>query len=109
MTALAYGELMVVDGCIRLVDQGNATSYLLIWSDDHTTKDENGVLVIHDGAGQRVAQIGDWVTMGGGEDDRIEPITDTTFGLQEPTPPECPGPYWVMGNIESVGSPTPVP
>lgn len=72
-------------------------------------KGEAGALAIYDNAGRKVTQIGDWVTMGGGEDDQTEPITKTVFGPQDPTLPKCPGPYWVMGNIESVSSPTPTP
>lgn len=106
LTAAASGQLLLVDGCLRLVEQP-WTDHLLIWPGDHTVKDEEGVLVVYDSTGQRIAQVGDWIWMGGGEISRTEPITGTVFGLQEPTPPECPGPYWVMGNIEANNGPTP--
>ena len=111
MSALAWGQITLIDECLRLTNPYNVedTGHLIIWPADHEARDESGVLVIYDGAGQRVGQVGDKVFMGGGEDDRIEPITETVFGLQEATPAECPGPYWVMGNIEPNKWPTPAP
>jgi len=111
LASLAWGQLTLIDGCLRLVDPYDAKDrgHLIIWPADHTVVDEDGQLSIFDGAGQRVASVGDNIWVGGGEDDRIEPITETAFGLQAPTPAECLGPYWVMGNIEHISDPTPSP
>ncbi len=109
--AAASGRLTLVDGCLRLVDAGDPSDegYLIIWPASHYAQDENGTLAVYDGLGRQVAKVGDDIEMGGGEDNQTEPITETAFGLQEPTPPECPGPYWIMSRIVAPDKLTPRP
>lgn len=109
LSSLTSGELALRDGCLRLVnsDDANDKGYLIIWPADHSVTAEANKLVIHDGAAQKVAEVGAFITIGGGELDEVAPITDTVFGLQEPTPPQCPGPYWIMGNVEQETSSSP--
>lgn len=101
LTSMAEGRLVLRDGCLRLISshEETDTGYLIIWPGDYTVKEETGALVIYDSQNQLLAQVGDEVAIGGGESSQIEPLTDTVFGLKEPTPQECPGPYWIMGDF----------
>ena len=101
LTSIAEGQLALRDGCLRLASTDDATDsgYLIIWPGDYEVKEEDGVLAIYDGQGHFLAKVGDDVVMGGGEDNQTTPLTDTVFGLNEPTPAECPGPYWIMGDF----------
>lgn len=91
MDALLTGELVVINGCLRVKDNyGN--SILLIWRPGFSTRTEQGIIQVLDGTGQAVASVGDYVEVGGGFDD-----DPTWMGLREPLPKDCPGPYWVVG------------
>lgn len=101
LTSTAEGQLALRDGCLRLVNSHDEADkgYLIIWPGAYTVKEEAGSLAIYDGQGHFLAKVGDDVVMGGGEDNQTAPLTDTVFGLTEPTPAECPGPYWIMGDF----------
>lgn len=101
LTSMAEGQLALRNGCLRLISSHDEadTSYLIIWPGDYSVKEEADVLGIYDSQNQLLALVGDEVTLGGGEISQTEPLTDTVFGLREPTPPECPGPYWIMGDF----------
>ncbi|GAB4581616.1 MAG: hypothetical protein Fur0022_43650 [Anaerolineales bacterium] len=90
-TALLMGELMLVDGCLRL-DGNDGNSYLLIWPYDYSIGEENGVIQIFDGAAQAVAQVGDILKTGGGESS-----LEHAQSLVASFPESCPGPYWLVG------------
>ena len=91
MTALAMGDLVLVEGCLRI---GSADGNLLVWPPDFTLKAENGVLEILDGTGQVVARVGEEVRMGGGEVNYVEQLGEY---VRRQLPPNCPGPYWIVG------------
>ena len=89
MTALLHGELVVVKGCLRVHDE------LLIWPHDFRLSTEKDVVQILNGAGEVVASVGDHIYCGGGE----VPATWVSSCCEQPLPDECPGPYWIVGDV----------
>ncbi len=57
-----------------------------------------GVIEVLDRNGQVVARVGEQIRMGGGE---IPLTAELERQLREPLPKECPGPYWLMGQLAS--------
>jgi hypothetical protein len=94
MDALARGTLVLADNCIRLERDKPLANYLLIWPPDFNISIENGTIKIVNGDGKIVASIGDRVQMSGGE---IHLLSQLDKSIQEQVPPQCTGPYWIMG------------
>lgn len=97
MEALLIGELVVVEGCLRVNSSYSDTSYLLVWPPDFTLSTENDAIQILDGAGQVVARVGEAVRIGGGE----VPAWVAPAHAERPLPDDCPGPYWIVGDVVS--------
>lgn len=87
---LLTGELVLVDGCLRLKDSED-TSRLLIWPHDYSVNVESDVIQIIDGTGQAVAQVGDKLKVGGG--------SEFAQSLLPAFPDNCPGPYFIVGVV----------
>ncbi len=96
MTALAIGKLVVKDGCLR-IGEGDS-SYLVLWQPDYFVNNNNGVIEVLDRNGQVVARVGEEIQMGGGE---VSLTAELERQLRKPLPNECPGPYWLMGQLAS--------
>ena len=92
MEALLSGELVLDKGCLRVQNEGE--SYLVIWQADYFLSDNDGVLEILDETGTAVAQVGEMVYMGGGEQAGVRDAE-----LRQPVPEICGGPYWRMGQF----------
>ena len=95
MEALLIGELVVVNGCIRMNSREGSTSYLVVWPPDFTLGIENDSIYIRNGASEVVARVGEEIYMSGGE----VPAKTAWLSqqLQQKLPDACPGPYWVVG------------
>ena len=93
--ALLIGELILVDGCLRVTSQGG-TSYLLVWPPDVTLRTENNRIEILNQAGHVVARVGDVIQVGGGE---IGATPASDERVPQHLPPACPGPYWLVGDL----------
>ena len=107
MEALTGGRLALVDGCIRLAERGMSESYLLIWPPGFSLALEGETPVILDEQGRRLAQVGDWVAMGGGEVPLLAQLADS---VQAQVPPACTGRFWVIGDgFHPVTPPAPTP
>lgn len=96
MAALIVGTLVYDDGCLRVASEGGS-SHLIIWPPDVTLHATDEVIEIHDADGNVVARVDEQISMGGGESgsDHWERGT-----LRAPLPEQCPGPYWIVGEIE---------
>lgn len=92
MTALIFGELRLVDGCLRV---GSGPGHLLVWPPGFSLSTENDGVEILNGAGQVVARVGEEVHMGGGEVPFIEEAARTRLKI----PADCPGRYWIVGKV----------
>ncbi len=86
-------EKLSVDeyGCIRIKD------YLIVWPFGYKVISRNNKVTIVDNEGDFVANIGDQVTVSGGECsgcsiNDIKKITGTNPN------PQCEGIYWIVGN-----------
>ena len=58
------------------------------------------MIVVYDGAGQAVARVGNMVSLGGGSVYRLFQSPTAIESVVEQPPAECPGPYWIVGEIE---------
>ncbi len=99
MMALLEGTLIVQDGCLRVTGTGGA-SHLVIWQPDYLVNNRYGVLEVLNRDGAVVARVGKLVHMGGGE----VPLDRFERDLREPLPAGCTGPYWLMGDIETLAA-----
>jgi hypothetical protein len=100
MAALLIGELVEIDGCLRVCIGADDPGVLVVWPYDHTvTLDEGGLLVVHDGSGKAVIREGEVVQMGGGE---VPASALGNFTSME-IPASCAnGYYWIAASgIES--------
>ncbi len=96
LTALMEGTLILdSNGCLR-VEGARGDAPLVLWRYGFTLRVEGDRIEVHNDKGQAVARVGEPVQMGGGS--APNPIDD---GLPIAT---CPGPYWTLGDIESLTS-----
>jgi hypothetical protein len=95
-SALGHGKLVVDDeGCIRMKPLPQDPGFVPIWPSDYGLDTEGDKLQILDGKGKVVAQVGEEVSMGGGQVDVQRYVVDarTARVLRE----RCPGGgYWVV-------------
>jgi hypothetical protein len=98
MAALLEGTLIVEQGCLRVQPAWEGPSYLVIWQPDYYLTDTAGALEILDRSGAVVARVGEPIRMGGGE--TSAGVAELSPQLVAPIPPECGGPYWIMGELQ---------
>lgn len=92
MEALARGKLVLVDGCIRIQDEGDGSDDLIVWPAEFDLHLEGDEVRILNGTGQTVARVGDRVEMGGGQ------VPDSEEQRRKLNiPEECQGPLWIVG------------
>lgn len=94
MEALLKGTLILdPNGCLRIESEGGEAR-LVLWHHDFELKVGDEVIEVLNGDGQVVGRVGEAVRMGGGESSATDipglPLSN------------CPGPYWVLGNIETL-------
>ncbi len=89
------GELVVVDGCLRVNTDHSSTSYLLVWPPGFTVDVDGDVVQVADTImGEAVVwRVGEGVWLGGGT---ISDIAWTDLSA----PANCPGPFWIAGGLE---------
>ena len=95
MLALLTGQLVVVDGCLRVNDSVSSTSYLLVWPPEYTVHGEADPIQVLDGAGQVVSHVGEQVRVDGGD---INSVLHLDERVRQSLPAVCPGPYWIVGD-----------
>ena len=91
------GEIMNVDGCIRIRSLDNNKSSAIIWTPDTlATIDGNQVRIITGIVRKNISEVvfhfGDIVKIGGGE------LAFPDKELLKQLPPNCDGPYWIIGS-----------
>ena len=102
MEALLEGKLRLVNGCLRVGEEyAGQEGELIIWPPGFWAAAVDGVIVVYDAAGQAVAGVGDWVSLSGGSVPRLFQSPTAIDSVVEQPPAECPGPYWVVGEITS--------
>ena len=96
MDALLEGTLVLDDsGCLRVQHESVslAEAPVVIWHYDFSLAIDDEQITVLNGAGEPVGRVGEWSRMGGGE----------SSAVVEPEMPEtCPGPYWILGSIETL-------
>ena len=96
LTALLFGELVEVEGCLRVKARDDGTSYLLAWGPDFAVTTEKDAVHIVDANGKKtVLHIGEMVRIGGGE---VKSVGYLDEQVRQKLPAGCPGPYWFVGS-----------
>lgn len=99
MEALLVGTLIIndTDNCLKLQPDDEVEPILIVWQPDYFLHNDEGALQIVDRAGEIVAQVGDRLSLGGGE----QSVTDTLqASLKEPIPDRCVADkVWRMGEF----------
>ena len=95
-TAEVIGELINIDGCIRIRDRESDVNYAIVWPPDVSATiegDEVRIItgIIRGNTSELVLRFGDIVRVSGGE--TMQPDEQLLQNL----PPNCQGPYWVVG------------
>jgi hypothetical protein len=98
LTADLTGKLVMVNGCLRVNASPGDVSHLLVWPPEYTGKVsvENDTVQVVDRGRTVVWHIGDVVHLGGSG---VLLIEDLDKQLREELPANCPGPYWVIGDV----------
>ena len=96
MVAIIEGQLVEIDGCLRVRDDNENINYALVWPPDlRVTIDGDSVNIVTGivrGKQEEIdVQIGDWVRFSGGETRQISEELSKTLS------PHCQEPYWVVG------------
>ncbi|OGO27580.1 MAG: hypothetical protein A2Z16_01340 [Chloroflexi bacterium RBG_16_54_18] len=102
------GELIEINGCVRVKDSDSNDGYALVWPPDFKMTIEDDQIKVVSGlvSGQhleRVIKIGELVKLGGGI------VGNPDEQLRGTIPSDCIGPYWVVGSNFLPLSPTPTP
>jgi len=96
LTALLFGELVEVEGCLRVNEDYGGTSYLLAWPPDFVVSVKEDTVHLIDGDSNEVTlHIGEIVRISGGMLRSIEYLDER---VRRKLPANCPGPYWVVGS-----------
>jgi hypothetical protein len=95
-TAEVTGELSNIDGCIRIRDRVSDVDYAIVWTPDVSATiegDEVRVIsgIVRGNTSELVLRFGDIIRISGGE------TTHPDEQYIQNLPPNCPGPYWVIG------------
>lgn len=96
------GELVSVDGCLRVVSPDTRRSYLIVWPPNLSLEIVNGLAEIQDKAINAqygppfIIRLGDTVRMDGDEIQTGD--SGSTYKLRYPIPKQCPGPYWAVSH-----------
>lgn len=97
------GKLILKDECLRVASGRN--EYLLVWPGWYefgVTGREIAVTHLRTGSVVAGIKIGDTVSFSGAE------LENHPINLQYAIPDQCPGPYWAVGEIESVKTGNPI-
>ena len=95
MEALHVGELVLENGCLRSRDV-DGDSHLLIWPQRFELTVDGEDIRISDDSGVSLS-VGEEIGFGGGE----VPLARIEAMLEQTVPNDCPGPYWVIGEISA--------
>ena len=88
------GELVLVDGCLRVNSIFGDTSYLPVWPPEFTLRAHGDEIEVLDEDRQVVAHVGEEVYMGGGEGS----AESMPACVREQLPASCTGPYFIVGD-----------
>jgi len=94
MEAELIGNLVLVDGCLRVNSIYGQASTLPVWPPEFTITADEDEIQVHDGDDQVVARVGQEVYMSGGEGS-ANSMPDC---VREQLPAVCTGPYWIVGD-----------
>jgi hypothetical protein len=91
MTALLKGELVLVNGCLRV------ENYLLVWPHGFSISTDGKVIQIIDNTGKPIARVGDKIKLSGGGGEMPREII-ANYSTELPSD-RCSGPYWIVGEV----------
>jgi hypothetical protein len=98
LTADLTGQLVVADDCLRVNADPGDVSHLLVWPPEYAgmVSIENDTVQVVDRGQTAVWRIGDIIHLGGHGVSTVEELDEQ---LRQALPANCPGPYWVVGDV----------
>ena len=102
MAALMEGELVEVNGCLRVTDEVYVDGFLVLWPYDADIRVAEDRIEVLNGAGQATARVGQPLRLGGGAMESSAAQTRLDEVIPGLPLPNCPGPYWVAGELETL-------
>jgi hypothetical protein len=97
--ALAEGELILADGCLRLRQDSSDPGLVPIWPLGFTPRAGDNRIQVLDEEGRVVATVGERMEIGGGFIDTLEDSDGSEGELANELSERCPGPYWLVGEV----------
>jgi hypothetical protein len=94
LEAELIGDLVLVDGSLRVKSIYGEANYLPVWSPGYAARVEGGAVKTLDASGQVVARVGEEVVLAGASI-RVVWDSDAYQRLRRELPRDCYGPYWV--------------
>jgi hypothetical protein len=94
MEAELVGELVLLDGCLRVNSIYSEECVVPVWPPEFTLASKNGEIHVLDEAGQIVVRVGEEVYMSGGMGS-AEALADC---VRQQLPAECRGRHWIVGD-----------
>ena len=91
LDALLEGRLVLRENCLRVVTTWEPGGFVVVWPPGFKVKIVEGEVVITNGGGSVVAQVGDDVALGGGQ----------PGGSRFPDESRCPGGKWYAWTVRS--------
>lgn len=102
MQARGTGELIVTnDRCLRLSFPGKQRGELLIWPPNYSLDARGNRIRVLNANGRVVAEVGDYIEVGGGEISTLE-LEGIPERLRQELPERCSPPYWLVGEEVNV-------
>ena len=95
-TAVVIGELINIDGCVRIRNPDIEVDYAIVWTPDVSATIEGETIriisgIVRGNISEVVLNFGDIVRFSGGE------TSHPDEQLLQNLPSNCQGPYWVVG------------
>jgi hypothetical protein len=94
MEAELIGELVLVDGCLRVDSIYGGDSVVPVWPPEFALGAEGDDIQVLDGDGRVVARVGQETYMSGGQG----PASSVPDCVREQLPAGCTDPYWIVGD-----------
>lgn len=96
MLAPYEGELVLSEACLRIQNDDGGTGYTAIWPYEFSLNTQGDSVQILNGDKEVVAQVGDQISVSGGEIPQLSPdeFEDNFIGSAT----QCASPYWIVNS-----------
>lgn len=98
MTAELIGLVVIENNCLRVQDENNSSSYLIIWPPGASLNTNEADIHVVDANERLLAVVGKKIRIDGGEVKTLTQLESSGQPLSQPPPNRCNGPYWLAGD-----------